>query len=49
MESSPKPNGSMRQRGAAENVRVIVLRSVMLLFLSYWRVAAVVLCDLASA
>jgi amino acid transporter len=48
MESSPKPNGSMRQRGAADDVRVIVLGSVMLLFLSYWRVAAVVLCDLAS-
>jgi len=29
-------------------VQVIVVSSVMLTFISYWRTAAVVLCDLAS-
>ncbi|HEY4761920.1 MAG TPA: hypothetical protein VIH42_15185, partial [Thermoguttaceae bacterium] len=29
-------------------VQVILVSSVMLTFISYWRIAAVVLCDLAS-
>src|SRR5438552_1001028 len=39
----PGPNGPI-QRAA----QVIVVSSVMFTFISYWRTAAVVLCDLAS-
>jgi amino acid transporter len=48
MELPTEPSGSRRSQDSADKMRVIVLGSVMLLFLSYWRVAAVVLCDLAS-
>src|SRR5438093_4498296 len=34
--------------GIARAARIIVVSSVMLTFISYWRTAAVVLCDLAS-
>src|SRR5437667_8618904 len=39
------PSGSGRFTRAAQ---VIILSSVMFTFISYWRTAAVVLCDLAS-
>src|SRR5213595_3813375 len=39
------PGGNKRALQAA---RVIVVGSVMFTFISYWRTAAVVLCDLAS-
>src|SRR5438046_2375720 len=41
-QSSP-PRGRL-----AQSMRVIVINSVMFKFISYWRLAAVVLCDLAS-
>jgi amino acid transporter len=41
----PSAGGSSRVVRAA---RIIVVSSVMLTFISYWRTAAVVLCDLAS-
>src|SRR5262245_60242942 len=43
-EGSPAGGGSRVMRAA----RIIVVSSVMLTFISYWRTAAVVLCDLAS-
>src|SRR5579883_391280 len=46
MAVTPQPaDSSARLRSAA---RVIVVSSVMFMFISYWRTAAVVLCDLAS-
>jgi amino acid transporter/nucleotide-binding universal stress UspA family protein len=46
MEPTPQPaKPSSRIMAAA---RVIVVSSVMFTFISYWRTAAVVLCDLAS-
>src|SRR6516165_5839813 len=41
----PSARSSLRLKSAA---RVIVVSSVMFAFISYWRTAAVVLCDLAS-
>src|SRR6266487_5677506 len=43
--SSEPPGGNKRALQAA---KVIVVGSVMFTFISYWRTAAVVLCDLAS-
>src|SRR5438045_8959378 len=46
MDPTPQPgNSSSRIMAAA---RVIVVSSVMFSFISYWRTAAVVLCDLGS-
>src|SRR6202047_4031734 len=45
-EPSP-PGGSLSQR-LARPAQVIIIGSVMFTFISYWRTAAVVLCDLAS-
>src|SRR6202453_367065 len=39
------PDGSLRIRRTAE---VLIVSSVMFTFISYWRAAAVVLCDLSS-
>jgi amino acid transporter/nucleotide-binding universal stress UspA family protein len=39
------PDGSLRTRRTAE---VLIVSSVMFTFISYWRTAAVVLCDLSS-
>src|SRR6266496_4335849 len=39
------PSGSYRLKRTAQ---VIIVSSVMFTFISYWRTAAVVLCDLAS-
>src|SRR6266481_1640700 len=44
-EGSLSPSGGSRFTKAA---RVIIVSSVMFTFISYWRTAAVVLCDLAS-
>src|SRR5436309_891384 len=40
--------GAPRGRGFLRAAQVIVVSSVMFSFISYWRTAAVVLCDLAS-
>src|SRR5436190_2073836 len=42
---SPRPSVVARLRGPGQ---VIIVSSVMFTFISYWRTAAVVLCDLAS-
>src|SRR5687767_12267909 len=46
------PNDPSRERDRSSRIRraaqVIVVGSVMFSFISYWRTAAVVLCDLAS-
>src|SRR5216117_3765104 len=44
-DDSASPSSSRRSGRAA---RVIVVSSVMFTFISYWRVAAVVLCDMSS-
>src|SRR5579872_5051913 len=46
-EGKSKSSGSV-SRAAMKAAPVIVVSSVMLSFISYWRVAAVVLCDMAS-
>lgn len=45
MDSSSSGTG---RRGLLRTAQVIVVSSVMFTFISYWRTAAVVLCDLAS-
>src|SRR5205085_8861668 len=46
-ESKPSLSGGAA-RAAIKAAPVIIVGSVMFSFISYWRVAAVVLCDLAS-
>jgi amino acid transporter/nucleotide-binding universal stress UspA family protein len=49
-DTTPEPSGSsgtFSQR-ARRATQVIIVSSVMFTFISYWRTAAVVLCDLAS-
>jgi amino acid transporter len=46
-EPSSSPSGVFSQR-ARRTTQVIIVSSVMFTFISYWRTAAVVLCDLAS-
>ncbi len=46
-EGKPKPAGGAA-RAALKAAPVIIVGSVMFSFISYWRVAAVVLCDMAS-
>src|SRR5215207_142751 len=49
--ASPEPNqpqGSFTQRLLRGPGGIIIVSSVMFTFISYWRTAAVVLCDLAS-
>src|SRR5437016_9659822 len=45
MAASSEPGGPSPARRAA---KVIIVGSAMFSFISYWRTAAVVLCDLAS-
>src|SRR4051812_661967 len=45
--NSASPSGGMARK-ALKAAPVIIVGSVMFSFISYWRVAAVVLCDLAS-
>src|SRR5262249_45682015 len=44
--ATPPSTSLRRQLGGA--AKVIIVSSVMFSFISYWRTAAVVLCDLAS-
>ncbi len=46
-EPAPEAQGGIAQR-LYRPAQVIVVSSVMLTFISYWRTAAIVLCDLAS-
>ncbi len=46
-EPAPEVQGGIAQR-LYRPVQVIVVSSVMFTFISYWRVAAVVLCDMSS-
>jgi amino acid transporter len=48
--SGPLPPGSSHgvSRGLSRPVQVLIVSSVAFTFISYWRTAAVVLCDLAS-
>src|SRR5262245_19855265 len=46
-DSKPKSPGTAA-RAALKAAPIIVVGSVMFSFISYWRVAAVVLCDMAS-
>ncbi len=46
--SSPEGAGPASSSGNTRAANVIVVNSVMFKFISYWRTAAVVLCDLAS-
>ncbi|MGA2797371.1 MAG: amino acid permease [Thermoguttaceae bacterium] len=47
-DSSFSERSSTTVGGLSRPVQVIIVSSVMLTFISYWRTAAVVLCDLAS-
>src|SRR5437588_10896069 len=46
-EEPPSPSGGAGRR-LGQAVQVLIVSSVMFTFISYWRTAAVVLCDLAS-
>src|SRR5712672_4035586 len=46
--TEPPLGGSGLTRRLMRPAQVIIVSSVMFTFISYWRVAAVVLCDLAS-
>src|SRR4051794_1341673 len=48
MSASESPSRPGAGAGLARTAQVIVVSSVMFTFISYWRTAAVVLCDLAS-
>src|SRR5436305_8126591 len=48
MSSTPGARTPSRHGGLSRAAHVIVVNSVMFKFISYWRTAAVVLCDLAS-
>src|SRR3989440_828300 len=48
MSTSAGPAGPSAGRRLARAAQVIIVSSVMFTFISYWRTAAVVLCDLAS-
>ncbi len=45
---NPKPTSAPSNSGIRNAARVIVVGSVMFSFISYWKTAAVVLCDLGS-
>jgi amino acid transporter/nucleotide-binding universal stress UspA family protein len=47
-DSSFSERSSTTVGGISRPVQVIIVSSVMLTFISYWRTAAIVLCDLAS-
>src|SRR5437660_4439451 len=48
MPAADGPSSPSGGSGFARAVKVIIVSSVMFTFISYWRTAAVVLCDLAS-
>src|SRR5262249_33890041 len=45
---APQATPAGSRRGLVRAAQVIIVTSVMFTFISYWRTAAVVLCDLAS-
>src|SRR3954453_18856407 len=45
---NPHPSSGSVPSGVKNAARVIIVGSVMFSFISYWRTAAVVLCDLGS-
>src|SRR5438067_4583209 len=47
-KASPPPKGGGAAAGLKRAAPVIIVGSVMFSFISYWRAAAIVLCDLAS-
>ena len=48
MSTSLDSNGSWSGRKLGRTAQVVVVSSVMFTFISYWRTAAVVLCDMSS-
>src|SRR5918911_5772992 len=48
MSSPLSPDGQSSSRSAGRAAQVVVVSSVMFTFISFWRTAAVVLCDMAS-
>ncbi|MCE9555782.1 MAG: APC family permease [Planctomycetes bacterium] len=48
MSTDPGSDGPSARRTVARATQVIVVSSVMFTFISYWRTAAVVLCDMSS-
>ena len=48
MPSLLDSSGSWSSRKAGRAAQVVVVSSVMFTFISYWRVAAIVLCDMSS-
>ena len=48
MASGDLPPAPAKKRSAMTPGRVLVVTSVMFTFISFWRTAAIVLCDLAS-
>ena len=48
MSTSEGVVGQPARSRAARAAQVIIVGSVMFTFISYWRTAAVVLCDMAS-
>jgi amino acid transporter len=48
MSGTEGPTSPSRGQGLIRAAKVIIISSVMFTFISYWRTAAVVLCDLAS-
>ena len=48
MATTEEPPGASPSRRAERAAQVIIVSSVMFTFISFWRTAAVVLCDLAS-
>ncbi len=44
---TPQPSSTPRRRGPTTS-QVLVVTSVMFTFISFWRTAAIVLCDIAS-
>ena len=48
MSTSEDPTGPRKDRRLVRATEVLIVSSVMFTFISYWRTAAVVLCDLSS-
>src|SRR5438874_2235557 len=46
--SNPSPSASGTSSSLRRTAQVIIVSSVMFTFISYWRTAAVVLCDMSS-
>src|SRR5438045_3541356 len=48
MSSSIRPQGSSSGSATGRAAQIVVVSSVMFSFISFWRTAAVVLCDMSS-